>query len=124
MKQEFFPRGGLIHIVDRVKEILISNSNDAYKIQLIGTLFGVAEEVKKGTGNHGYNAATGKYEDMIKAGVIDPAKVTRTALQNAVSIAGMFLTTEAVITEIPKKEDPMPSMGGGMPGMGGMGGMY
>jgi hypothetical protein len=47
IKQEFFPRGGLIHIVDRVKEILISNSNDAYKIQLIGTLFGVAEEVKK-----------------------------------------------------------------------------
>ena len=84
----------------------------------------IAEEVKKGTGNHGYNAATGKYEDMIKAGVIDPAKVTRTALQNAVSIAGMFLTTEAVITEIPKKEEPMPPMGGGMPGMGGMGGMY
>lgn len=84
----------------------------------------VAEEVKKGSGNHGYNAATDTYEDMIKAGVIDPAKVTRTALQNAVSIAGMFLTTEAVITEIPKKEEPMPPMGGGMPGMGGMGGMY
>ena len=84
----------------------------------------IAEEVKKASGNHGYNAATGQYEDMIKAGVIDPAKVTRTALQNAVSIAGMFLTTEAVITEIPKKEEPMPPMGGGMPGMGGMGGMY
>jgi len=85
----------------------------------------VAEEVKKGTGNMGYNASSGEYEDMIKAGVIDPAKVTRTALQNAVSIAGMFLTTEAVITDIPKKEEPMPPMGGGMGGMGGgMGGMY
>ncbi len=85
----------------------------------------VAEEVKKSSGNMGYNAATGVYEDMVKAGVIDPAKVTRTALQNAVSIAGMFLTTEAVITEIPKKDEPMPPMGGGMGGMGGgMPGMY
>ncbi len=80
----------------------------------------IAEEVKKSSGNHGYNAATGIYEDMVKAGIVDPAKVTRTALQNAVSIAGMFLTTEAVITEIPKKEEPMPPMGGGMGGMGGM----
>jgi chaperonin GroEL len=86
----------------------------------------IAEEVRKGTGNYGYNAATGVYEDMVKAGIIDPAKVTRTALQNAVSIAGMFLTTEAVITELPKKDEPaMPPMGGGMGGMGGgMGGMY
>lgn len=84
----------------------------------------IAEEVKKASGNHGYNASAGQYEDMVKAGIIDPAKVTRTALQNAVSIAGMFLTTEAVITEIPKKDEPMPGVGGGMPGMGGMGGMY
>ncbi len=83
----------------------------------------IAEEVKKNSGNHGYNAATGVYEDLVKAGIVDPTKVTRTALQNAISIAGMFLTTEAVITEIPKKEEPMPPMGGGgMPG--GMGGMY
>ncbi len=83
----------------------------------------VAEEVKKQTGNTGYNAVTGKYEDMVKAGVIDPTKVTRSALQNAASIAGMFLTTEAVITDLPKKEEPpMPPMGGGMGG--GMGGMY
>ena len=73
-------------------------------------------------GNMGYNAATGTYEDMVKAGIIDPAKVTRSALQNAASIAGMFLTTEAVVTDIPKKEEPMPPMGGGMGG--GMGGMY
>ncbi len=86
----------------------------------------VAEEVKKNKGSYGYNAATGVYEDMIKAGIIDPTKVTRFALQNAVSIAGMFLTTEAVVTDLPKKDEPaMPPMGGGMGGMGGMGGgMY
>ena len=85
----------------------------------------IAEEVKKNADNHGYNAATGKYEDMVKAGIVDPAKVTRPALQNAVSIAGMFLTTEAVITEIPKKEESMPpAYGGAGGGMGGMGGMY
>jgi chaperonin GroEL len=67
----------------------------------------------------GFNAATEEYEDMLKAGVIDPTKVTRSALQNAASVAGLMLTTEAVITEIPeKKEAPMP--GGGMGGMGGM----
>lgn len=83
----------------------------------------VAEEVKKRTGNVGYNALTGVYEDMVKAGVIDPTKVTRSALQNAASIAGMFLTTEAVVTDLPKKDEPaMPPMGGGMGG--GMGGMY
>jgi len=83
----------------------------------------VAEEVKKGEGNYGYNAATGEYCDMVTSGVIDPTKVTRSALQNAVSIAGMFLTTEAVVTDLPKKEDD--SSGGGMPagGMGMGGGM-
>jgi chaperonin GroEL len=83
----------------------------------------IAEEVKKKTGNFGYNAATGTYEDLVKSGIIDPTKVTRSALQNAASIAGMFLTTEAVVTDIPKKEEPMPPMGGGGMG-GGMGGMY
>jgi chaperonin GroEL len=83
----------------------------------------VVEEVKKRTGNVGYNALTGTYEDMVKAGVVDPTKVTRSALQNAASIAGMFLTTEAVVTDLPKKDEPaMPPMGGGMGG--GMGGMY
>jgi chaperonin GroEL len=85
----------------------------------------IAEEVKKNTGSYGYNAATGVYEDMIKAGIIDPTKVTRFALQNAVSIAGMFLTTEAVVTDIPKKDEPSMPMGGMGGGMGGMGGgMY
>lgn len=83
----------------------------------------IVEEVKKNKGNYGYNVVSGAYEDMVKAGVIDPTKVTRSALQNAASIAGMFLTTEAVVTDIPKKDEPaMPPMGGGMGGMGG--GMY
>jgi chaperonin GroEL len=80
----------------------------------------VAEEVKKHSGNFGFNAVTGAYEDMVAAGIIDPTKVTRSALQNAVSIAGMFLTTEAVVTDLPKKEEPMPGMGGMGGGMGGM----
>ncbi len=79
-------------------------------------------EVKKHSGNFGFNAATGQYEDMVAAGIIDPTKVTRSALQNAVSIAGMFLTTEAVVTDLPKKDEPQMPMGGGMGGMGG--GMY
>jgi chaperonin GroEL len=72
-------------------------------------------------GNVGYNAFTGEYEDLVKAGVIDPAKVTKTALLNAASIAGLMLTTEAMVSEI-KEEDK--GGGGGAPGMGGMGGMY
>lgn len=81
----------------------------------------IAEEVKKSKGAVGYNAGTNEYEDLIKAGIIDPTKVTRSALQNASSIAGMILTTEAVITEIPKKDDGH-NHSAGMPG--GMGGMY
>ena len=70
--------------------------------------------------NFGYNAATGEFEDLVKAGVIDPTKVTRTALQNAASIAGLLLTTECVVVE-KKEEKSAPA--GGPPG-GGMGGMY
>jgi chaperonin GroEL len=80
----------------------------------------VVETVKKSEGNFGYNAANGNYEDMVVAGIIDPAKVTRSALQNAASIAGMFLTTEAVVVDLPKKDDDGHAH---MPGMGGMGGM-
>jgi chaperonin GroEL len=84
----------------------------------------VVQEVKKGKKAFGYNVATGEYVDMIEAGIIDPTKVTRSALQNAASIAGLMLTTEALITEIPEKEKPAPGGGGhGMDGMGGMGGM-
>jgi chaperonin GroEL len=78
----------------------------------------IAEEVKKLSGNQGYNAETDKFEDLVEAGIIDPTKVTRSALQNAASIAAMFLTTEAVVTDLPEKKDEYNH--GGMPGMGGM----
>ncbi len=76
----------------------------------------IVSEVKKRSGNEGYNVATDEYVDLIKAGVLDPTKVTRSALQNAASIAGLLLTTEALITEIPEKEKApaMPPGGGGM----------
>jgi chaperonin GroEL len=81
----------------------------------------VVQEVKKRKGNDGYNVATGEYEDLVKAGVVDPKKVTRSALQNAASIAGLLLTTECLITELPEKDKPAPASGGGHGG--GMGGM-
>ena len=80
----------------------------------------VVQKVKEGTGDFGYNARADRYENLLAAGVIDPAKVTRVALENAASIAGMFLTTECVIAE-KKEENPAPAMAA--PGMGGMGGM-
>jgi chaperonin GroEL len=81
----------------------------------------VLNAVAKGKGNYGYNAATGEYGDMIEMGILDPTKVTRYALQNAASVAGLLLTTEAMVAEAPKDESApgMPDMGG----MGGMGGM-
>jgi chaperonin GroEL len=81
----------------------------------------VLNKVRDGKGSFGYNAATGVCEDMIKAGILDPTKVVRTALQNAASIAGLMITTEAMVAELPKDEAPMG--GGDMGGMGGMGGM-
>jgi len=78
----------------------------------------IVQEVKKRKGNEGYNVATGEYEDLVKAGVVDPTKVARSALQNAASISGLLLTTEALVTEIPEKEKAPP-----MPPGGGMGGM-
>jgi chaperonin GroEL len=80
----------------------------------------VLNNVKAGTGNYGYNAATGEYGDMIAMGILDPAKVTRSALQAAASVASLMITTEAMIAELPEDDKPsMPDMGG----MGGMGGM-
>jgi len=85
----------------------------------------VVNKVLAEKGNFGYNAETNEYGDMLKFGVIDPTKVTRSALENAASIAGLLLTTEAVITDKPEKDKGGPAMpGGGMPDMGGMGGMY
>lgn len=81
----------------------------------------VVAEILKHKDNYGYNAQTDTFEDLVQAGIVDPTKVVRSALQNAASAAGMFLTTEAVITDIPKKDDDV--HGGGMPGMGMGGGM-
>jgi len=80
----------------------------------------VIQEVKNGKGDFGYNAQVEKYENLLETGVIDPAKVSRVALENAASVAGMILTTETVIAEIPEEAPAMPA---GAPGMGGMGGM-
>lgn len=80
----------------------------------------VVNNVKNGSGNYGYNAATGLYGDMLEMGILDPTKVTRSALQFAASVGSLMITTEAMVTELPKKDAPaMPDMGG----MGGMGGM-
>ncbi|MGD9883869.1 MAG: chaperonin GroEL [Reyranella sp.] len=81
----------------------------------------VLAKVREGKGSFGYNAATGEYGDMIEMGILDPTKVTRLALQNAASVAGLLLTTEVMVAEAPKEEHDHPPMGGG--GMGGMGGM-
>ncbi|MES2821301.1 MAG: TCP-1/cpn60 chaperonin family protein, partial [Pseudomonadota bacterium] len=91
---------------------IVANSGDEPSV--------VVDKVKQGTGNYGYNAATGEYGDMIEMGILDPAKVTRSALQAAASIASLMITTEAMIAEIVEDK---PSAGGGMPDMGGMGGM-
>ena len=80
----------------------------------------VLNKVVEGKGNFGYNAATGEYGDMVAMGIIDPAKVVRYALQNAASVSGLLLTTEAMIAEAPKKDAGSPMPGGGMGGMGGM----
>ncbi|MCQ4143621.1 MULTISPECIES: chaperonin GroEL [Vogesella] len=82
----------------------------------------VVNKVLEGKGNFGYNAASGEYGDMLEMGVLDPAKVTRTALQNAASIAGLMLTTDCMVAELPEDKPAMPDMSG-MGGMGGMGGM-
>jgi chaperonin GroEL len=92
---------------------IVSNAGDEASV--------VLDKVKQGSGNFGYNAATGEYGDMIEMGILDPAKVTRTALQAASSIAGLMITTEAIVADLPedKGAPAMPDMGG----MGGMGGM-
>ncbi|HSC80739.1 MAG TPA: chaperonin GroEL [Chitinolyticbacter sp.] len=80
----------------------------------------VVNKVVEGTGNYGYNAATGEYGDLVEIGVLDPAKVTRSALQHAASVAGLLLTTDAMVAELPKDDAPAMPGGGGMGGMGGM----
>ena len=80
----------------------------------------ILNKVKEGKGNFGYNAANGEFGDMVEFGILDPTKVTRSALQNAASIAGLMITTEAMVAELPKKDEPAMPGGGGMGGMGGM----
>ena len=80
----------------------------------------ILNRVVEGSGAFGYNAANGEFGDMIEFGILDPTKVTRTALQNAASIAGLMITTEAMVADAPKKDEPMMPPGGGMGGMGGM----
>ena len=80
----------------------------------------IVNKIKEGTGAYGFNAYNEQYEDLFVAGVIDPTKVSRVALENAASVSGLLLTTEVTIVDKPSKESPMPAMPGGMPGMGGM----
>ncbi|MEA3449372.1 MAG: chaperonin GroEL [Patescibacteria group bacterium] len=105
-------------IIEPIKQIATNAGKDGSLI-----LYNIIRENKNGKKNLGYNAATNKFEDMIEAGVVDPTKVVRSALENAASAAIMFLTTEAVITDKPEKNEDAPAMPpGGMGGMGGMGG--
>ena len=102
----------VLRAVEEPLRIIVANAGDEPSV--------VLNTVLAGKGNHGYNAQNGQYGDMIEMGILDPTKVTRTALQNAASVAGLMLTTEAMVAEAPKDESPMPG-GGGMGGMGGMG---
>ncbi len=106
-----------VQIIKRALEepIRVIASNAGYEASV------VVDKVKQSTGSHGFDAKTGKYVDMIEAGIIDPAKVERTALQNAASISGLLLTTEAIVSEIPEEKSITPAA---PTGMGGMGGMY
>ena len=135
----FFPGGGtaLIRAAQSLNNVKPENEDEKLGIEIIrraveeplrmivenagleGSV--VVNEVKNGKADYGYNARTEKYENLFQSGVIDPAKVTRVALENAASIAGMLLTTECVLCDIKEPEPPMPA---GNPGMGGMGGMY
>lgn len=135
VEEGIVPGGGvaLVRAAEALKNVQVSGEEqvgvDLLRRAVVGPLFTIAEnagkdgavvvsKVQEGTGSFGYNAATDTYEDLVASGVIDPAKVTRSALQNAVSIAIMILTTEAAITDIPKAEEPA-----SVPGAGGMG-MY
>jgi chaperonin GroEL len=130
--------GGGVALIRAVSSIKVKGDNDDQNVgiailkrsveeplrQIVNNAGGdpsvVLNAVAEGKGDYGYNAASGEYGDMIKEGILDPTKVTRYALQNAASVSGLLLTTEAMVAELPKEEaPPMPDMGG----MGGMGGM-
>ncbi|MCL1909135.1 MAG: chaperonin GroEL [Holophagaceae bacterium] len=113
--------GDLATGVEIIKKALVEPSKQiANNAGVEGSV--VVNRIQEEKGNFGFNAATSDFGDMVKSGVIDPAKVAKSALLNAASVAGMMLTTEAIITEIPEPKPPMPA--GGAPGMGGMDDMY
>jgi chaperonin GroEL len=136
VEEGIIPGGGVSYIraIDALDKLKGSNEDQETGIQIVrraieeplrqivenagldGSV--VVQKIKEGKDDFGYNANLNKYENLLKAGVIDPTKVARIALENAASIAGMFLTTECVVSDIPKDEPPMPPMPGG--GMGGM----
>lgn len=138
IEEGIVPGGGVTYIraIDSLENLVGDNADETTGIEIIKRAIEeplrqivanagkegavVVQKVREGKGDYGYNARTDVYENLHAAGVVDPAKVTRVALENAASIAGMFLTTECVIVE--KKEDK-PEMPMGAPGMGGMGGM-
>jgi len=106
----------LVRALEEPLRQIVSNAGDEASV--------ILNNVKNdGEGNYGYNAATGEFGDMIEMGILDPTKVARFALQNAASVSGLLLTTEAMVAEAPKEDTPAPAMPGGMDGMGGMGGM-
>jgi chaperonin GroEL len=137
VEEGIVPGGGvaLLRCLPAIEELKLKDEDEAIGVEIVkkaieyplralaanagveGSL--VVQEVKKCKGNVGYNVATDEYVDLVKAGVVDPKKVTRAALQNAASIAGLLLTTEALITEVPEPEKPAPAGHGGH-GMGGM----
>jgi chaperonin GroEL len=108
--------GIVLRAMEEPLRVIVTNAGDEASV--------VINQVASGTGNYGYNAATGEYGDLVEQGVIDPAKVTKTALVNAASVAGLLLTTDCAICESAKDDAPsMPGSMGDMGGMGGMGGM-
>ena len=134
------PGGGvaLVRALDAIKKLKGDNEDQNHGIQIAKRAMEaplreivanageepsvVLNKVAAGKGNYGYNAQSGEYGDMVEMGILDPTKVTRTALQNAASIAGLMITTEAMVAEAPKKDDGHNHGGGGGGGMGGMGG--
>jgi len=136
VEEGILPGGGvaLIRAADSIRDLNLSNEDAKLGAQIVLRAIEyplrqlclnagvepalVIDNVRKGKGNYGYNVATGKYEDLLVCGVVDPTKVTRTALQNAASVASLLLTTECAIMDLPEKEDAaapdMSNMGGGM----------
>ncbi len=116
-KKEDLPGAKIVDkaILEPIKQIAYNAGKDGSLV-----LYNIIGEHKKGNKNYGYNAATDKFEDLVEAGIVDPTKVVRSALENAASAAVMFLTTEAVITDKPEEKENH-GHGGGMPGMGGGG---